>query len=333
MYLNNCIFELLQMLGTGTVCKSRDDWKQECTQEFSVMRDNVLQGILRSSTILVGSQIQLYLSRYFSLDALLIVVVSLHVLLCVGPVSLQGFNASWDLVCNLMQTVVIQLCVAYVSGNHKNDVVLLNLMILLMVAESIPALKGWMGKDVSSLTSTVSFIFSDKVSIVLNSAGVPVVGASLGLALGGQGVFGQTMTLTGVNCICAAVFGAVRGCELSLAWPVLLLYFVHEVSDHFVQAKSFVDYGLYKASDAVFTGLSSQGIAPQVMAITFAFLGLALPGDSVWTGVCLLVLAQSSSDWFLNGIKGISNTDPVLAALCIVTVVHFIFLGVNAVYK
>jgi hypothetical protein len=321
------------MLNEDKAQEEHGKWNGGCCKNLAVMRDNFFQGILRSSTILVGSQIQLYLAKYFSMGGLLIVVVSLHVLLCVGPTNVRGFNASWELICNLMQTVVVQLCVAYVSKDLGNDMVLLNLLILLMVAEGLPAVNDWMGKDVTSLISTVSFIFSDKVSLVLSSAGVPVVGASLGLAFGGHGVFGVTMTLTGVNCICAAVFGAVGGGELSLAWPVLLLYFVHEVSDRFEQARSFVDYGLYKASDAVFTGLSKRNIAPQVMAFVFGFLGLALPGDPVWTGVCMLVLAQTSSDWFLDTIKGISNSDPVFAGLCIVTVVHFITLGAKVVYS
>ena len=53
----------------------------------------------------------------------------------------------------------------------------------------------------------------------------------------------------------------------------------------------------------------------------------------MWTGVCVLVLVQSSSDWFLGGIKGISETDPVLAGLSIVTVVHFFCLGVQTLCK
>ncbi len=153
----------------------------------------------------------------------------------------------------------------------------------------------------------------------------------MGLAFGGKGVFGQTMTLTGVNCVCSAAFGAVSGGELSLAWPVLLLYFVCEVANHFDNAKPFVDYGLYKASDAVFNGVSARGVSSNIVAIAFTFLALVLPSDPVWTGVCVLVLVQASSGWFLNAIKFMSNTDPVLAGLCIVTVVHFVCLGVETV--
>lgn len=307
--------------------------EQEWWDEMSVLRERFLQGISRSSTVLIGSQIRIYLARYFSLGELLVVVVSVHVLLCVGPTSVSGFNASWGMLRNLMQSVVIQLYVSFVSGDQQSDVALLNLLCLLMVAESLPAFKGWLGDDVVSLTTTISFTFSDEVSAILQKSGVPLVGAALGLAFGGQGVFGQTMGLTGVNCVCAAVFGALSGGELSLAWPVLLLYFVHEVSDHVEQAKAFFDYGLYRSSDAVFSGLGELGVAAHVMAIAFAFLALALPKDPVWTGVCVLVLVQSSSNWFLGGIKGISETDPVLAGLCIVTVVHFFCLGVKTLCR
>jgi hypothetical protein len=72
-----------------------------------------------------------------------------------------------------------------------------------------------------------------------------------------------------------------------------------------------------------------RGVAAHVVAIGFTFLALALPGDPVWTGVCVLVLVQSSSSWFLGGIRGVSSTDPVLAGLCIVTGVHFVCLGVQ----
>lgn len=308
-------------------CDERDEW-----EEMAVLRERFLQGISRSSTVLIGSQIRIYLAKYFSLGELLLVVVSVHTLLCVGPASVSGFNASWSMLRSLIQSVVIQLCVSFVGGDQRSDVALLNLLGLLMIAESLPAFRGWLGDDVSSLTTTISFSFSDEVSAILQKSGVPLVGAALGLAFNGRGVFGQTMALTGVNCVCAAVFGAISGGELSLAWPVLLLYFVHEVSDHFERAKAFVDYGLYRSSDAVFSGLGELGVAAHVMAIAFAFLALALPKDPVWTGVCVLVLVQSSSNWFLDGIKGISGTDPVLAGLCIVTVVHFVCLGVTTLY-
>lgn len=309
-----------------------EHWQDEW-EEMAILRERFLQGIGRSSTVLIGSQIRIYLAMYFSLGELLVVIVSVHALLCVGPANVSGFNASWDMLRGVMQSVMIQLCVSFVGGDQRSDVALLNLLCLLMVAESLPAFKGWLGDDISSLTTTISFSFSTEVSAILQKSGVPLVGAALGLAVGGQGVFGQTMALTGVNCLCVAVFGAVSGGELSLAWPVLLLYFVYEVSDHFEQAKAFVDYGLYRSSDAVFNGLGELGVAAHVMAVAFAFLALALPKDPVWTGVCVLVLVQSSSDWFLDGVKGISNTDPVLAGLCIVTVVHFVCLAVKTLCR
>ena len=208
-----------------------------------------------------------------------------------------------------------------------------DLLGLLMVAESLPVFSGFAGDDIASLATTVSFTFSDEVSVILQRSGVPLVGAALGLAFGGVGMFGQTMVLTGVNCVSAAVFGALSGGELTFAWPMLLLYFVFEVSDRFDQVKPFVDYGLYKASGAVFAGMRDWNIPLHVIALTFTFLCLALPTDPVWTGVCALVLVQSSSTWFMDGITGVSNTDAVLAGLCIVTGVHFVCLGVQVLCR
>lgn len=296
------------------------------------MRDRFLQGVKRSSTLLVGSQIQIFLTRYFSLGELLVVVVSSHVLLCLGPSRVQGFNASLDLLGNILQTVVIQLGVDFVSGDSQDGLGLLNLLVLLMIAESLPVMKGWLGDDAASLSSKITYLFSDRVSTILQDSGVPLAGVSLGFAFGGHGIFGQTMNLTGVNCLCTVAFGAIRGGELSLAWPVLLLFFVREVSTHFDEVKSFLDYGLYKASDLVFESLRAGGVSSYVMVIAFAFLAFVLPGDPLWGGLCLLVLAQASSDWFLGVVKGISDTDPVLAGLCIVTVVHFVNMGLRALY-
>lgn len=303
--------------------------RRECV-DLSVLEDRMLQGVIRSSTVIIGGQIRDYLSRYFSLGELILVISTVHVLLCVAPRRVSGFNASWDMLCSLMQSIVVQLIVAYVGSSGHSEVDVLNLLALLMVAESLPAFGGFAGDDIASLTTTISFSFSDEVSVIFQRLGVPLVGVALGLAFGGVGVFGQTMTLTGVNCVCATVFGALSGGELSFAWPVLLLYFVFEVANCFDQVKPFVDYGLYKASDAVFMGFKSRNTPSHVIALTFAFLGLVLPTDPVWTGVCALALVQSSSSWFLDGVKGVSNTDPVLAGLCIVTSVHFAGMGIRA---
>ncbi len=312
---------------------SKDTTDEERRREMAIIRERFLQGLGRSSTFLIGSQIRAYLMRYFSVGGLLLVFFVLHVLLSVIPSRVSGFNASWSVLRGLMQSTAIQLFVSFVGGEQPENAGLLNLLCLLMAAESLPAFNGWLGDDVASLTTTITYSFSDEVSSLLRSAGVPLLGVVLGIALGGQGLFGQTMTLTGVNSVCAVVFEAATGGELALAWPILLLYFVCQISDHYEQAKAFVDYGMYKASDAVFLGLSSMGVPPHVLAIGFAFLGLALPGDPVWTGVSVLVLVQSSSRWFLDGIQGISSTDPVLAGLCIVTVVHFVSIGVGALCR
>ena len=254
--------------------------------DLGVLEQRMMQGIGRSSTVIIGGQIKEFLSKYFSLGELLLVFLSVHVLLCVAPRRVSGFNASWDMLCSLIQSIAVQLVVTLVSSGGQG---VWDLLGLLMVAESLPVFSGFAGDDIASLATTVSFTFSDEVSVILQRSGVPLVGAALGLAFGGVGMFGQTMVLTGVNCVSAAVFGALSGGELTFAWPMLLLYFVFEVSDRFDQVKPFVDYGLYKASGAVFAGMRDWNIPLHVIALTFTFLCLALPTDPVWTGVCALV--------------------------------------------
>ncbi len=300
---------------------------------MDIIRERFLQGLGRTSTFLIGSQIRTYLMRYFSLGGLLLVFFVLHVLLSVIPSRVSGFHASWNVLRGLMQSTSIQLFVSFIGGEQPENAGLLNLLCFLMAAESLPLFRGWIGDDVTSLTTTISYSFSDEVSSLSRSAGVPLLGVVLGIVFNGQGLFGQTMTLTGVNIVCSVVFEAASSGELALAWPILLLYFVCQISDRYDQAKAFMDYGLYRVSDTVFLGLSSLGVAPHVLAIGFGFLGLALPGDPVWTGVSVLVLVQSSSRWFLDGVQGISSTDPVLAGLCIVTVVHFVCLGVGTLCR
>ena len=321
MYLNFIDSRRVGMLGIGD---------RRGAQDLAVVRERFLQGVGRTSTVLIGSQIRLYLARYFSLGELLVVILSIHVLLCSAPSGLPGFNVSWGVLRNLIQSILIQMGGGFIVSGVSDDVALLNLLLVLMVAESLPAFKGLLGDDLSSLTTTISFAFSDEVSLILRKAGVPLVGASLGLVLQGRGVFGQTMTLTGVNCISNAVFLDVRGNELSFAWPLFLLYFVHQVSGRYERVGAFVDYALYKASDAVYVGLSIRGVSPSVLAMVFAFVWLLLPGDPIWTSVCVLVLVQSSSAWLLGAINAVSNTDPVLAGLCVVTAVHFVCVGIKA---
>lgn len=303
--------------------------KSGLREELAIIQASFMQGISRSSKVIIGAQIRLYLARYFSGGGLLLVVVSVHIVLCVMSAGISGFNASWDVFRGLIQSVVIQLVVSEVSDDDWGREGILNLLVLLMFAESLPVLTGWVGYDVSTLTTAISFSFSDKVEMILQGSGIPVVGAVLGFAFRGRGLFGQTMALTGVNCACSALFGAISGGELSFAWPVLLLYFVYEVAGQYEQVKPFVDYGLYKASHSIFSGVSLQGLESHVIAICFTFLALALPGDPVWTGLCVLVLVQASSDWFLSGVHGVSQSDPVLAGLCIVTAVHFVCVGVQ----
>jgi hypothetical protein len=160
-------------------------------RELREIQERFLQGIGRSSTVIIGSQIRLYLTWYFSLGELLLVVISVHVLLCFMPAGVSGFRASWDMLRGLMQSVVVQLLVAYVSGGGTDFEGLLNLLGVLMVAESLPAFSGWVGDDVASLTTTISFTFSDEVSAVLRETGVPAVGSYWALRLEVRGSLGR----------------------------------------------------------------------------------------------------------------------------------------------
>ena len=242
----------------------------------------------------------------------------------------------------LFQTLLIQLVVSIIIGGVSNSVALFNVLVVPMAAECIPAIEVawgrslWVGEDVNMLVTSISYLFSDQVSTLLISLGIPLGGAAVGLFFGGKGLFGQTLALTGVNILCSFAFGAISGGDLSLAWPLPLLYFVFEAARKwgYSDGTAFVDYGMYKASDAVCGGLIQRGAAPGVIVLVFVFLVFAadgvkgrLGGDEVWTGVCVLVMARAASDWFISSIGLISQCDPMIGGLVIVTVIHFVTLG------
>ena len=101
-----------------------------------------------------------------------------------------------------------------------------------------------------------------------------------------------------------------------------MLYFVVEISGHY-NLDTFVDFGLFKASDAAYNGLLALNAPPQTIAMGFVFLLTSKPRDKIWVGMCTLVFVQASCDWVLHQITFISNTDPILAGLVVVTIVHF----------
>jgi hypothetical protein len=196
--------------------------------------------------------------------------------------------------------------------------------------ECFPAAKGWVGDDLESFTTSVSYIFSDKISTLLTELNIPLFGAALSLCLGGKGLLGRTLAFVGINTLSSLVFEAISGGELSLAWPVTLLYFVHEINTKY-DMDTFFSFGLYRASDAIYKSLNGAlRLQPAVVFMAFLFLGALFPADPVWSGVCVLVFVQGGSDWFLGNLGIISATDPVLAGLCLVTAVHFISIAIES---
>jgi hypothetical protein len=292
------------------------------------IRARLMEGVSRSSTVVLSQQIRTGLQRYFAPSELLLVVGSTHAILKTLPDNMAGFNASWAILKGLMQSLTIQMVGAYLTQGQQPTVALFNLLASLVVLECLP--KSITG-DIPGLTTSVSFIFSDQLGALLTSLGAPPVAASLGFLFGGQGLFGQTLALTAVNKLCSAVFGAVRSAgSLSLAWPVIVLYFVHEASGRFERASAFLDYGLYKASDAIYAGLLESMGADKIGLLFFFLLAVTTHRDEVWTGVCALTLVRAASDWFLGDLEQMTHSDAILGGLCIVTVVHFITVAGEA---
>ena len=288
------------------------------------LRARLLDGISRSATVVLSTQISQKLREYLTPSELLAVVLAGHAILCTLPEALEGFNAPWRALRSLAQSLSIQLAVAYLTEGQRPDAGLFNLIFALVVAEGLAGERGRLEEDVRDLATGVSYIASDKVSALLTSLGAPLVGVSLGVFFGGQGLLGKTLALTGVNALTTAAFGAVQATSsLALAWPIVLLYFVHEAVGRFERAEAFLDYGLYKASDAVYAGLS-QFVRVDVLALLFFLLLVVSPAkDEIWTGVCALALVRAASEWVLAGMTQAAKSDLILGGLCVVTMVHF----------
>ena len=296
----------------------------------STMQQRIISSISRSAVMVLSTSLSRRLGPYFSTSELILVLIALHTLLNTVR-TVPGFNASWKTLRDLMQFLMVRALASYITGPNTNNTLnnILTLILVLVILECIPAAKGWMGDDLDSFTTSVSYIFSDQISALLRDLHVPLFGAALGLCLGGKGLLGKTLAFVGINALSSLVFEAIEGGELSLTWPVTLLYFVHELSARF-DVDSFFSFGLYRAADAIYGSLSARGLAPSTIFMAFLFLGSLFPADPVWAGVCVLVFVQGGSDWFLGQLSAISSTDPVLAGLSLVTAVHFISIAVES---
>ena len=286
-----------------------------------ITEQKTLGVISKSAAVVLSAQINKYLLRYFSQAEVLLAVVCMHAV--VGTIkSVPGFNASWRTLSELVQSIMVQALASYIVTG-SDAVTLIHVLVVVQILESLPELGGWVGEDVESFGTNVTYIFSDQLSELLRSLGVPLFGAVLGLGLGGQGLLGETVSFSSISLINGFLFAAVGGGELALGWPLMILYFADELTGRFRGAHAFVDFGLFKASDAAYRGLRARSVAPQLIAVGFLFLVYIRPRDRVWMGVCMLVVLQAGSDWFLDNTAFISNTDPIMAALVVVTVVHF----------
>jgi hypothetical protein len=233
---------------------------------------------------------------------------------------------------DIFQTLVIKMAVGFVLGGSNPETSVLNLLLVLAVMEWIPLSsgRGYFVTDLRSFESTISFVFADSARDAMVRFGFPLLGAALGLCFGGSGLMGRTLTLTGVSVLSSVLLDAIGGGQLSFSWPVILLYFAYELCGRYPFAVQFLEFGQYKASDAAYQGVRSLGASSGMIAVFFAVLSPMFPSDEVWTGVSTLVGVNAISEWFMWAIGGVVDTDPVLAMLCILTVVHFVVVAVEA---
>ena len=305
------------------------------------MQQRMIASISRSAMMILSSAFNKRLASYFSASELVLVLGCMHALLNTIR-TVPGFDASWRMLRDMVQFAVVHALAEYVSGRgeggrlesaHQTSV--LNLILVLVILEAVPAAihDGWMHDDAESFTSSVSYILADHISTLLTRLGIPLAGAALALCLGGQKATDplvyRTLAFVGVNTLSSLMFDAITGGELSLIWPLTLLYFIHELSQRY-DVDTLFSYGLYNASDAVYASLSARGVSPSTIAIGFVFLGASFPKDPVWSGVCVLVFVQGVSNWFMQKVAFVASTDPVLAGLGVVTAVHFVSLVVDS---
>ena len=317
----------------------------EAVPTMQNMQQRMIASISRSAVMILSSAFNKRLTSYFTASELVLVLASMHTILNTVR-TVPGFNTSWRMLRDMVQFAVVHALATYVSGSDgggraesMQQTAVLNLILVLIILEAIPtagALQGWVLEeileDMESVTSSVSYIFSDRISALLSNLGIPLAGAGLALCLGGHGksdpLLYRTLAFVGINTLSSLVFEAISGGELSLIWPMALLYFIHELSARF-DVDALFSYGLYNASDAIYTSLTAaRGLPPSTVAIAFVFLTASFPSDPVWSGVCTLVFVQGISNWFMQQVAFVS-ADPVLAGLCVVTGVHFVSLVVE----
>jgi len=313
---------------------------QDLKDTLANMQQRMIASISRSAVMILSSAVNKRLSSYFTVSEMVLVLLCMHALLNTVR-TIPGFSASWRMLRDMVQFAVVHALAEYVSGRGEegrlesaHQTAVLNLLLVLVILEAVPGAiqEGWIHDDADSFTSSVSYIFADHISTLMEKLGIPLAGAALALCLGGQKstdpLLYRTLAFVGVNTLSSLIFEAISGGRLSLIWPLTLLYFIHELSQKY-DVETLFSYGLYNASDAVYASLTARGVPPSTIAIGFVFLGASFPKDPVWTGVCVLVFVQGVSNWFMQQVAFVAVTDPVLAGLGVVTAVHFVSLVVD----
>lgn len=290
--------------------------------------------VKRSATVIVSGQIKRSLGACFSTPEFILVLVAAQCALTYLR-SLPGFGASWDALRSIAQNVAIQTFVGYITEAWSYDLGLLNLASALMAIECFPEASGWVGQDLASFRTSVTYIFAEKVSEIVKGLGVPLLGgAALSACVPPRrwGLFGETLALSGVNVLCEVAFSVVDGgFSLSLAWPIVLLYFVRELSDRHEYFQPYFDFGVFKISEIAYASLVSvEGVSASTVGLGFGFAFFAAPRDKLWGGLCALVLVYAWSDWLLKeALAEIVKADPALAGLALITAIYFIGFVVN----
>jgi hypothetical protein len=271
--------------------------------DLITMRQKMVHSISSSVTLILSNNMS-KLNPFFTVSELILVLLAVFTILSVVK-TLPGFNASWRVIKELVLFVTVRLFIKYIDEN-----IVLNLIFLLILLESIP--QSLLSKlDLESFPTSITYIFSDKMSALLNRMHIPLF--ALSLCLGGKGLLGRTFAFVGINTLCEVVFEVIGG----FIWSVTILYFVYQMKP---KNDIFFNFGLYQASDSVYKNLLLN-MTPSTIFMAFLFLGMLFPKDPVWSGVCVLVFVRGGSDWFIGQL---GNSDPFLAGLSLVTFIHFL---------
>jgi hypothetical protein len=286
---------------------------------------DVLTAVGRSAAIILSKQVNRHLTYYFSTAEIILIVTCMHSLM--GTINSSGFTGSLHVLHEMVQSLLIQVLATWLGSGHF---ALFNVLSAILILECLPAMKGLAANDISAFQTNVTYIFSDKICYLME--GVPLIG-TLGVLVRGDGLLSRTLLFTGVSTITELAFAIVSGeNDLSVAWPIFLLYFVYEILRCLEKAEGLemlFQMGIYKGSSAIYKQIHER-FSALAMSVTFTFLSAVQPRDKVWTGITVLVIVQTISNHVLEAIILLCRTDAVLAGISVVTVIHFTALAIEA---